>query len=114
MFATGAEPSSLETSLHGWPRAVMATMALLMSLLSTHLVRLTWFDASPPQPLNRPAPSWNARPALPLAMSPRVSQLVINRMVSTAFADSAFLVLGRPARPIGVVDSAGRDAQHIG
>lgn len=27
-----------------WPRAVMATLLLLISLLTAHLVQLTWFN----------------------------------------------------------------------
>ncbi len=27
-----------------WPRAVMATLLLLITLLTAHLVQLTWFD----------------------------------------------------------------------
>ena len=30
-------------ALEVWPRAVMATLLLLISLLTAHLVQLTWF-----------------------------------------------------------------------
>ena len=42
-------------SLDAWPHAVMAALALLITLISAHLVRLTWFDAPASQPLNQPA-----------------------------------------------------------
>jgi len=34
-------PATLEV----WPRAVMATLLLLITLLTAHLVQLTWFAA---------------------------------------------------------------------
>lgn len=38
-------PQASETAaLEVWPRAVMATLLLLISLLTAHLVQLTWFD----------------------------------------------------------------------
>ena len=41
-------------ALEVWPRAVMATLLLLITLLTAHLVQVTWFDdaaiaASPSQ-----------------------------------------------------------------
>ena len=39
-----SEPSAPAT-LEVWPRAVMATLLLLITLLTAHLVQLTWFDA---------------------------------------------------------------------
>lgn len=35
--------SSERTALDVWPRAVMATLLLLITLISLHLVQLTWF-----------------------------------------------------------------------
>jgi hypothetical protein len=39
-----APESSERTALDVWPRAVMATLLLLITLISLHLVQLTWFD----------------------------------------------------------------------
>ena len=40
------EPSGRAVApLDVWPRAVMATLLLLISLLTAHLVQLTWFNA---------------------------------------------------------------------
>ena len=40
-----ASESPAPASLEVWPRAVMATLLLLITLLTVHLVQLTWFDA---------------------------------------------------------------------
>lgn len=100
-------------ALETWPRAVMASIALLISLLTTHLVRLTWFDAPPPQPLNQPAPVWQASPALALAGDQADALRVLADLTLTPFADSIFAALGTPTR-LGLVGTAGRDADHIG
>jgi hypothetical protein len=39
-----ASQESETAALEVWPRAVMATLLLLISLLTAHLVQLTWFD----------------------------------------------------------------------
>lgn len=42
------QPMASETSEHtvldAWPRAVMATLFLLITLITLHLVQLSWFD----------------------------------------------------------------------
>lgn len=101
-------------SLDAWPHAVMAALALLITLISAHLVRLTWFDAPASQPLNQPAPIWHARPSLPLAGSDVAAQAVVSRLARSDFADSMFAVMGAPSAPIGLVGEAGRKAEHIG
>ncbi|HEX6645096.1 MAG TPA: hypothetical protein VF037_10470 [Gemmatimonadales bacterium] len=40
MASEETETAALEV----WPRAVMATLLLLITLLTAHLVQLTWFD----------------------------------------------------------------------
>jgi hypothetical protein len=40
MTSQESETAALEV----WPRAVMATLLLLITLLTAHLVQLTWFD----------------------------------------------------------------------
>ena len=40
MGSQESETAALEV----WPRAVMATLLLLITLLTAHLVQLTWFD----------------------------------------------------------------------
>lgn len=50
--------SSDSAALDVWPRAVMATLLLLISLLTVHLVQLSWFDdaqasVAPPSALAR-------------------------------------------------------------
>ena len=40
-----ASESSAPATLEVWPRAVMATLLLLITLLTAHLVQLTWFDS---------------------------------------------------------------------
>jgi hypothetical protein len=40
-----APETSAPATLEVWPRAVMATLLLLITLLTAHLVQLTWFDA---------------------------------------------------------------------
>lgn len=101
-------------SLAAWPHAVMGALALLIVLISVHLVRLTWFDVPVSQPLNQPAPVWHARPSLPLAGSDLAAQAVVQRLARSDFADSVFAVLGAPTRPMGLVGEAGRKAEHIG
>lgn len=39
-----ASESSTPATLEVWPRAVMATLLLLITLLTAHLVQVTWFD----------------------------------------------------------------------
>ena len=39
-----ASQESETAALEVWPRAVMATLLLLITLLTAHLVQLTWFD----------------------------------------------------------------------
>ncbi len=101
-------------SVDVWPQAVMGTLALLITLISAHLVRLTWFDVPASQPLNQPAPVWHARPSLPLAGSDVAAQAVVQRLARSEFADSMFSVMGAPSRPIGLVGEAGRKSEHIG
>ena len=40
-----APETSAPATLEVWPRTVMATLLLLITLLTAHLVQLTWFDA---------------------------------------------------------------------
>ena len=40
MTSEESGPAALEV----WPRAVMATLLLLITLLTAHLVQVTWFD----------------------------------------------------------------------
>lgn len=48
-------------ALNAWPRAVMATLLLLISLLTAHLVQLTWFgDAR--TGISAPAPDLAHKP----------------------------------------------------
>ena len=39
-----ASQESEATALEVWPRAVMATLLLLITLITAHLVQVTWFD----------------------------------------------------------------------
>ena len=39
-----ASQESESAALEVWPRAVMATLLLLITLLTAHLVQVTWFD----------------------------------------------------------------------
>lgn len=39
-----ASQESETAALDVWPRAVMATLLLLITLLTAHLVQLTWFE----------------------------------------------------------------------
>jgi hypothetical protein len=115
MSATPLEPDSRAPSpLDGWPRAVAASLAFLITTLTTQLVRISWFDASA-QPLSsRPALAWRAAPSSPLAGEEAAGLAVVRELEMSPFADSARRVLGTPATPIGLVGKTGREARHIG
>jgi hypothetical protein len=115
MSATPLEPDSRAPSpLDGWPRAVAASLAFLITTLTTQLVRISWFDASA-QPLSsRPALAWRAAPSSPLAGEEAAGLAVVRELEASPFADSARRVLGTPATPIGLVGKTGREARHIG
>ena len=49
-----ASESSEHSALDVWPRAVMATLLLLITLITLHLVQLSWFDDATAV---RPAPA---------------------------------------------------------
>jgi hypothetical protein len=100
--------------LDGWIRAVAASLAFLITTLTTQLVRVSWFDTAA-QPLSsRPALAWRAAPSSPLASEELTGLEVIRDLETSPFADSARQVLGHPAAPTGLVGKAGREARHIG
>lgn len=107
-------PARAPSPLDGWIRAVAASLAFLITTLTTQLVRVSWFDSAA-QPLSsRPALAWRAAPSSPLASEELTGLEVIRELETSPFADSARRVLGTPAAPTGIVGKAGREARHIG
>jgi hypothetical protein len=95
-------------------RTVAASMAFLITALTTQIVRISWFGPSA-QPLStRPTLAWRAAPSSPLAAERREGLAVIQELTTSPFADSAHAILGTPSRPVGLVGAAGREARHIG
>lgn len=102
------------SSLDGWTRTVAASLAFLITALTTQLVRVSWFDPAA-QPLSsRPTLAWRAAPSSPLAIEATEGMAVIHQLESSQFADTARRILGTPAAPTGLVGPAGREARHIG
>ena len=115
MSTTPLEPETRAPSpLDGWTRTVAASLAFLITALTTQLVRVSWFDA-PAQPLSsRPTLAWRAAPSNPLAVESAEGLAVVRELESSQFADSARTILGTPSTPTGLVGPAGREARHIG
>ncbi|HET9602965.1 MAG TPA: hypothetical protein VFO96_01645 [Gemmatimonadales bacterium] len=114
MSASLQETDRRAPSLDGWMRTVAASMAFLITALTTQIVRVSWFGPSA-QPLStRSTLAWRAAPSSPLALEHREGMAIIQELTSSAFADSARAILGAPSRPVGLVGPAGREARHIG
>lgn len=116
MTTTPLDPERPPTSpFEGWSRAVMASIAFLISALTTQIVRISWFE-SPAQPLSiEPAEiSWRSAPNRPLAGNPAEAMTVVRDLEFSPFADTARSILGTPVAPVGLVGVSGRQARHIG
>ena len=107
------EPSD-RSPFEGWSRAVLASLALLISALTTQIVRVSWFGGSA-QPLSsRPMSAWRAVPSTALAGDSAQAMGVVHALEQSAFSDTARRILGAPSRPIGLVGMSGRAERHIG
>lgn len=115
MPAIAPEPEPRTSSpLDGWTRAVAASMAFLITALTTQLVRISWFDSAA-QPLSSASvPAWRPQPNRALAIELDQGMRVVRDLEASAFADSARQIFGTPSAPTGLVGQAGREARHIG